>query len=295
MSFRFTILGSGSTGNCAFIETDSTRLLVDAGFSGKQIEERLASIGKQANQLHGILITHEHSDHIQGLRVLASKYRIPVYTNRMTRAAILENFASTGAPAKSVDVSWKIFEPGQKFIAGDFDIEPFTIPHDASDPMGFSIYHGGQCIVFLTDLGHLTKLVVEKARQANVLVLETNHDMKLLQNDPHRPWSVKQRISGRHGHLSNDAAAAGLDEMVSDRLKKIYLCHLSQDCNRPELAESVISKKLAQMGAKHIKIDRTFYDKPCATEILEVTRPKESQTMSLFSQPSQPTPMGSSL
>jgi phosphoribosyl 1,2-cyclic phosphodiesterase len=294
MSLRLTILGSGSSGNCAFIETDSTRLLVDVGFSAKQVEERLASIGKHPTQLHGILITHEHSDHIQGVRVLASKYKIPVYANRMTRAAILENFAVSGAPSKSTDIGWKIFEPGQKFIAGDFDVEPFTIPHDASDPMGFSLRHADQCVVFLTDLGHLTKLAVEKARQANVLILETNHDMKLLQNDPHRPWSVKQRISGRHGHLSNDAAAAGLDEMVSDRLRKIYLSHLSQDCNRPELAESVISKKLSQMGAKQVKVGRTFYDKPCATEILEVTRSVEAQTMPLFSQPSQPTSIASS-
>ncbi len=270
MSFQLTILGSGSSGNCAYLETETTRLLVDAGFSGKQIVERLTSIGKSPSDLHAILITHEHSDHVQGLKVLGSRYRIPIYSNRLTQSAILENTSSSNRNSigKETAFDWRIFETGQTFGIGDFDIEPFTIPHDASDPVGFLIYHQKCCAVFLTDLGHVNHLVLEKARQANTLVLETNHDLKLLRDDPHRPWAVKQRISGRHGHLSNEAAAAALGDLMTDRLQHIYLSHLSQDCNRPELAETAIQKRLVEIEATHVRFTLTHQHSPCSTETL---------------------------
>lgn len=288
MSWRFTILGSGSGGNCAYLETDTTRILVDAGFSGRQIEERLASIGRDPSQIQAILVTHEHGDHVQGLRVLAHRYRIPVYANRLTREAVLESFSQENGKNRACGFSWKIFEPGQPFVAGDFDIEPFTLPHDASDPVGFLVRHAGRCVVFLTDLGHTTQLVLEKARQADVLVIETNHDLKLLQNDPHRPWSVKQRIGGRHGHLSNEAAATVLQDVMSDRLRHVYLSHLSQDCNRPDLAEATVRKKLTEMGATHVKVTVTSQTTPCATERLESSRVGRPETASLFAQPVTP-------
>ncbi|MBI4025570.1 MAG: MBL fold metallo-hydrolase [Verrucomicrobia bacterium] len=291
MSCRLTILSSGSAGNCAFLETETTRLLIDAGLSGKQIEERLGSIGKEPTQIHAILVTHEHADHIQGLRVLAARHHIPVYANRQTRAAVIESFSSlgtTGAPASRASAfAWRIFETGQRFVVGDFDIDPFTLPHDASDPVGFHICHGNRGVVFLTDLGHITRLAIDKSRQADVLILETNHDLKLLQDDPRRPWSVKQRISGRHGHLSNEAAATALGEIMSDRLGHIYLAHLSQDCNRPELAESTIRKKLDDLGVGHTRVTLTHQQKPCPTETLDSARPLHVETPSLFSQPLQ--------
>ncbi len=256
MSCRLTILGSGSSGNCSYLETDTTRLLIDAGLSGKQIEERLASIGKSADHLHAILVTHEHSDHIQGLKVLSSKYRIPIYANSSTRTAILEG-AWDSYSGKGNIANWRLFKAGQHFVAGDFDIEPFSIPHDASDPVGFLIHYRDRRIVFLTDLGYVTQLALEKARQADTLILETNHDEKLLQNDLHRPWSVKQRISSRHGHLSNDSAATALAEIMSDRLHHVYLSHLSQESNRPELADGPIEKKLKEIGALHVRITLT--------------------------------------
>ncbi len=295
MSCRLTILGSGSSGNCAYLETDTTRILVDAGLSGKQIEERLAAIGKSPANLHAILITHEHSDHVQGLRVFSNRYRIPVYANRPTRAAVLEGFSSSGSPAgarprgnggsKATAFDWHVFETGQRFAAGDFDIEPFSIPHDASDPVGFVIHSGDRSITFLTDLGHMTHLTMEKARQADTLILETNHDEKLLQSNPNRPWSLKQRISGRHGHLSNEAAATALVEIMSDRLRHVYLSHLSQDCNRPELAEETVRKKLSEIGASHLRITVTSQNQPCPTENLEAAHPSKAETPSLFSQP----------
>ncbi len=288
MPCQLTILGSGSSGNCAYLETETTRLLVDAGFSGKQIEERMASIGKTPSQLHAILISHEHSDHIQGLRVLAAKYRIPIYTNRLTRAAILEGLstATSHTAAKEASFDWRIFEVGQRFALGGFDIEPFSVPHDASDPMGFLIYCGNRCIVFLNDLGHITELVLNKARQADILILETNHDLKLLQNDPHRPWALKQRISSRHGHLSNEAAAIALGAIVNKRLQHVYLWHLSQDCNRPELAKAVIQNKLSEIGAAHVRVTVTHQQQPCSTETLDTTDPLLKETLPLFTQAS---------
>ncbi len=283
MSCRLTILASGSSGNCAFLETETTRLLVDAGLSGRQIEERLGSIGKSPADLHGILVTHEHSDHIQGIRVLAGRYQIPVYANRGTKAAILDTI-TTSSPQRAQSIPWKIFEAGQAFPAGDFDVEPFSIPHDAADPVGFLLHHGGRCIAFLTDLGHVTQLVLEKAKQADTLVLETNHDMKLLQNDPYRPWSVKQRISGRHGHLSNEAAAKALSDIMTDRIRHVYLSHLSRDCNSPALAENTIRKTLQKIGATSVHVTVTCPRTPCSTQFLDPLCPLPSGTLPLFTQ-----------
>lgn len=276
-----TILGSGSSGNCAYIETEATRLLIDAGISAKQIEERMASIGKSPSQLHGILITHEHNDHIQGLRVLATRYRIPVYANSQTRLAIIENFEATSSHNS---INWKIFETGQRFPVGDFDAEPFSIPHDACEPVGFLLHHADRCVGFFTDLGHATQLVLDKARRVHILILETNYDERLLQDDHNRPWSVKQRISGRHGHLSNEAAAKLLGEIINKELLHVYLAHLSQECNQPKLAEAVILKKLAQIGATHVKVTVTHPLVPCPTETLLPNRALQTETLSLFGQ-----------
>jgi phosphoribosyl 1,2-cyclic phosphodiesterase len=246
---HFTILGSGSGGNCAYLETDETRLLIDAGFSGRQIRERLASIGRSPESLHGILITHEHSDHIQGLAALCGKLDTPVYCNRLTREAIE---CQVKAPLNA-----RIFATGATFEVGDILVDTFSVPHDAYDPVGFLLRTARGNIGFLTDLGHATKLVIERVRTAHVLVLETNHDHQLLQDDRRRPWSVKQRIQSRHGHLSNDAAAELAAEIVSADLRQLYLGHLSRDCNRPELAHRVVSERLTALDAHHVRVDST--------------------------------------
>lgn len=281
MSLRLTVFASGSSGNCACVETETTRLLVDAGLSGRQIEERLAGIGRSISDFHGILVTHEHSDHVLGLRVLASRHRIPIFANRLTREAVLLSQESNGN-AKAAALDWRIFETGQGFAAGDFDIEPFSIPHDAADPVGFLIQHGGRCVVFLTDLGHATRLALDKAGQADTLILETNHDVKMLQDDPKRPWSLKQRILGKHGHLSNEAGASVLAEIMTDRLQHVYLAHLSEECNRPELAESTVRKKLAEIGAGHVRVTVAGPARSCASETLEPSRPLKAETLPLF-------------
>jgi phosphoribosyl 1,2-cyclic phosphodiesterase len=255
-----TILGSGSGGNCAYLEVEETRLLIDVGFSGRQIRQRLAGIGRTPEGLHAILITHEHQDHTQGLVGLGEKLRIPIYCNRLTKEAVERQVG--------LKLDWRLFTTGASFEIGDVAVETFTVPHDAQDPVGFLLRTAAGNIGFLTDLGHATKLVAERLRPAQVLLLEANHDVKLLQDDPRRPWSVKQRILSRHGHLSNDAAAALAEQIVSADLRHLYLGHLSRDCNRPELANRVVSERLAMIGANHVSIEVTSQDTPSATFVL---------------------------
>lgn len=257
VAIQLTILGSGSGGNSAYVETDETRILIDAGFSARQIRRRLAGIGRSPESLNGILITHEHSDHIQGLAVLCAKLQIPIFCNRLTKDA-LERLLQAR-------FNWRIFGTGDTFDVGDIKVDTFTVPHDASDPVGFLLRTPGGNIGFLTDLGHATKLVIERIRQANILLLETNHDMKMLQDDPRRPWSLKQRILSRHGHLSNEAAAEVAAQVVSPALKQLYLGHLSRDCNTPELAHRVVSARLQNLGASHVRIESTSQDVPSPT------------------------------
>ncbi len=254
MSARFTILGSGSGGNCAYLETAETRLLIDAGFSGRQIRQRLASIGRTPESLHGILVTHEHSDHIMGLGPIAGKLGIPIYCNRLTAEAIHRQ--------SKVPLTFRQFQTGSTFDLGDITIDTFSIPHDAQDPVGFLLRTASGNIGFLTDLGHATKLVIQRVRPAHVLVLEANHDLKLLQEDTRRPWATKQRILSRHGHLCNTAAADAATEIVSADLRNVYLGHLSRDCNRPELAYAAVAERLQQIGASHVTVHTTSQEHP---------------------------------
>jgi phosphoribosyl 1,2-cyclic phosphodiesterase len=254
---ELTILGSGSSGNCAYLECGPTRLLIDAGLSGRQIRQRMLSIGRAPEGLSGILITHEHSDHIQGLTVLAAKLRIPVYCNRQTREAI--------AASLQIQCDFRLFETGAVFELGEISVETFAVPHDAYDPVGFLLRTGCGNIGFVTDLGHATKLVLQRVRPSTVLVLEANHDVELLQNDPRRPWSLKQRILSRHGHLSNTASADALQEIVSADLRQVLLAHLSQDCNRPELALAAAVERLERIGARHVRVATTDQTVPSET------------------------------
>lgn len=258
VSVQFTILGSGSNGNCAYLESGNSRLLIDAGFSAKQIRERLAQIGRAPEGLNGILLTHEHTDHTNGLGTLCNKLSIPIYCNRLTKEAVELQF-------KSTRFDFRLFNTGAAFEVGEIGVETFSVPHDAYDPVGFMLRTCGRNIGFLTDLGHATKLVMERVRASNVLVLETNHDMKMLQDDVRRPWSVKQRIMSRHGHLCNDAAATVLAELVTAELQHVYLGHLSRDCNSPELARNVVQERLNGVGATHTRVNSTSQERRCET------------------------------
>jgi phosphoribosyl 1,2-cyclic phosphodiesterase len=254
---RLTILGSGSSGNCAYVETDETRLLIDAGFSLRQTRERLATIGRVPENLSGILVTHEHSDHVKSLPLMSEKLHIPIYCNRPTQEAV--EYQSKAR------LACRLFATGASFEVGDITVDTFTIPHDAQDPVGFLLRTSAGNIGFLTDLGHATGLVLQRIRAAHALVLESNHDVKMLQDCPRRPWSLKQRILGRHGHLSNEAAADVAEQIMSADLRHLYLGHLSRECNKPELAHSVVNERLQKLGATHVRLEITSQSIPCQT------------------------------
>jgi phosphoribosyl 1,2-cyclic phosphodiesterase len=245
------------------LETSQARILIDAGFSLRQIRKRLAAIGRAPENLTAILVTHEHSDHVQGLAQLVEKLRIPVYCNRPTCEAIEYQ--------QRTRLECRLFETGATFDLEDLSVETFSIPHDAQDPVGFLVRTSMGNVGFLTDLGHATRLAIERVRRANVLVLESNHDVKLLQDCPHRPWSLKQRILSRHGHLSNEAAADVAEQIMSGDLRHLYLSHISRDCNRPQLALQVMTQRLQKMGANHVRLELTSQAIPSPTLALQAT------------------------
>lgn len=239
--FQITLLGSGSAGNCTLIESSGCRLLVDGGLSARQITVRLASVGVDPAMIDGILITHEHTDHVGGLRVLCKKTPIPVYCTRLTAEVLRKDHLAAHPDVRQ-------FQAGASFTIGDIGVETFSVPHDAVDPVGFTFHNGDASLGFLTDLGKCTALARQRVRGVSTLVIETNHDEKTLQNDPHRPWALKQRIMSIHGHLSNAAAAAELAGLVEHGLQRAILCHLSRDCNSPELALGEVRSRLAAAG-----------------------------------------------
>ena len=254
---EFTILGSGSSGNAAYLEVGDTRLLVDCGFSARQIKQRLATINRIPDRLDGILITHEHTDHVAGLKHLAAKLGIPIYCNRHTSEEI--------SRIHETAFDFRLFDTGQSFEVGEVGVDTFSVPHDAIDPVGFLLHTPKGRIGVLTDLGHGTRLVADRVRTANVLLLETNHDVDLLRDCPHRPWHLKQRIMGRHGHLSNEGAAEFAETFLHADLHHIFCVHLSGECNTPELAHADIDAMLQRNGATHTQVTITQQTIPSPT------------------------------
>ena len=245
--FFVTVLGSGSAGNCALVETPQTRLLIDAGLSARALKERLALCGVNPLEIDGILLTHEHCDHSGALEVWCKQWQTPIYCNRTTA----ESLQNDGAKPKD----WRYFPTGSTFSIKDITVENFPVPHDAVDPVGFALHSGAGVLGVLTDLGKATRLAIERVRQAQTLLIETNHDEKLLQNCTKRPWSVKQRIMSQHGHLSNGAAANVIGDLLEGgRLRRTVLGHLSRDCNRPELAIDAVRARLATDGVTEIEV-----------------------------------------
>ena len=251
------MLGSGSAGNSALVATDHCKILVDGGLSARQLVLRLEHCGVTPEQVDGVLLTHEHGDHVCGLEILCRKFDVPIYCNRLTAEAL----RCTGFLGQIRN--WRIFETGSEFSICDVTVQTFPVPHDAVDPLGFVFHAGSGSLGFITDLGYVTKLIVERLRPVQTLVIETNHDEKLLQNDTHRPWPVKQRIQSRHGHLSNAAAAGVIEELLPGEIERVVLGHLSRDCNTPTLALETVRSSLAKCG----KVDMEVH---CATQF-EIT------------------------
>src|SRR5438067_6109118 len=234
---HLTVLGSGSAGNCALVESDECKLLIDGGLSARQIAARLEMAGVNPIELDGILLTHEHSDHVGGIEVLCKRFAVPIYCNPLTGEALRRS-------EEACRKNFRFFPTGGEFAIKDIAVQTFPVPHDAVDPVGFVLRHGGAALGFCTDLGFATKLVFERLRAVHTIVIETNHDEKMLQADTRRPWPVKQRIMSRHGHLSNAAAAAVLAGLLESGLRRAVLGHLSRDCNRPDLALDAVRARL---------------------------------------------------
>jgi phosphoribosyl 1,2-cyclic phosphodiesterase len=218
---------------------------VDAGLSAKALCAHLESLNTPPSTLAGILLTHEHGDHVRGLKILSSKHAVPIFTTPLTAREL-------GSSIPAAD--WRLFQSGSTFDLGDFHIASFSVPHDAADPVGYVLSHGDRSFAVATDLGHPTRQVSNALRGVNGLLLESNHDETLLQNDTKRPWSVKQRIMSRHGHLSNQSAATLISEIASPSLSHVLLAHLSEDCNSPDLAAATVRNKLAAAGLQATQV-----------------------------------------
>src|SRR5207244_1073208 len=199
------------------------------------------------------LLTHAHGHLVCGLEVLCRKLDLPIYANAQPAEVVRYD----GALVRHRN--WRIFRTGAEFKICDVLVQTFPVPHDAVDPVGFAFYAGARGLGFITDLGYATKMIVERLRQVHTLVIETNHDEKLLQSDTHRPWPVKQRIQSRHGHLSNNAAATVIEELLPGKIDRVVLGHLSRDCNTPGLALQTVRDALNKAG----KIDTELF---CAAQ-----------------------------
>ena len=236
MSLRICVLASGSRGNSTWIATGRTRLLVDAGLSRRETCARLASVGERLETCDAILISHEHADHMSGLRRLALSLRRPVYLNEGTRAAIDWDPKIT---------AFETFEAGKRFAVGDIEVTPFSIPHDAADPVAFTFAAEGLKVGVVTDLGYVPEHVKQHLRGCHLLAFESNHDIEMLRVGPY-PWFVKQRVLSRHGHLSNHAAAEFLADAYDGAAQVLVLAHLSEANNHPEIARLTALEALAR-------------------------------------------------
>jgi phosphoribosyl 1,2-cyclic phosphodiesterase len=238
---KFKILGSSSSGNTALLQTGKSNILIDAGLSGKKLKFLLLEEDLSIEELDAVFLTHEHNDHSAGIRGLSRYLNLPIFANRDTIDAI--------QPKLPRRPNWKRFETGVPFQFQGFKVHPFSVPHDAYDPVGFyfewgtgDLFDPPSSLAWVTDLGFVPTLVQERIRKASILVIEANHCTEMLEKDEKRPWSLKQRIRGRHGHLSNQTTYELLKSMENTCWRKVFLMHLSKDCNDVNLVRERFSQ-----------------------------------------------------
>ena len=236
---RLCSIASGSSGNCIYVGSDTAHVLVDAGISGKRIESGLQSLDMSVRDMDGILVTHEHYDHMKGLGVLSRRYQIPIYATKGTIAAIL-NMPQIGKMPEGI---FREISEDVVFQIKDLQIRPFTIPHDAAQPVGYRLQCHNQAVGIATDLGTFNEYIVENLWQVNALLLEANHDIRMLQAGSY-PYYLKRRILGDEGHLSNENAGRLLCRLLHDQLKAVFLGHLSQENNMEELAYQTVCQEV---------------------------------------------------
>lgn len=284
MSLQVCVLASGSSGNCIFVASDKTRVLIDAGLSARQIALRLDQIGVPPESINGICVSHEHGDHVAGIRVLQKRHNIPVYTNAGTLTGMQRH-------PKADEIRARIFQTGSPFSLGDITIEPFSVPHDAYEPVGFRLYTDRTIVGVVTDLGMGTTLVREKLRGCHAIIVESNHDEDLLREAP-RPWPLKQRIRSRQGHLSNLGAAQLIAECATDALEHVFLSHLSSDCNTPDMALRTVAGQLRLDGLGHIPLEVTHPDRISGIWKREFERPAAWASATISTAPCAPSAHG---
>ena len=232
-------IAGGSSGNCIYVGTDNTSLLVDVGISKKKITEGLNSIDVDFRDIDGLLITHEHIDHVRSLGVIARSYGIPIYATKATCQAI-EDISSLGDYDKGL---FRYIEPDSDFLIGDITVDAHSVWHDAADPVCYSMMSEGKKISIATDLGDYDDYIVNAIKDSDALLIEANHDVRMLQVGPY-PYSLKQRILGKRGHLSNERGGKLLLDVLNNHLKGVFLGHLSKDNNYPELAYETVKSEL---------------------------------------------------
>ena len=253
MSIRLSVLASGSRGNSLYVATDIVRLLVDAGLSARETERRLLSIGANPRELDGIVVTHEHVDHVRGVGTLSRRYKLPVYLNRGTHQHLPDSIGELGEKEE--------FVTGRSFCIEDVTIHPFAISHDGVDPVGFTLANGSVKIGVCTDLGTATRLVYRHLEHCSVLILEANHDMEMLKNGPY-PWPVKQRIKSRIGHLSNEQSVEVISRVFSEDLQTVILAHMSETNNSSETILKAVSSKLSAHIQERVNISVASQHEP---------------------------------
>lgn len=232
---RLCSIASGSSGNCIYVGNDHTHLLVDTGISKKRIEEGLNTLGLTGEDIGGILITHEHSDHIQGLGVFSRKYKIPIYATKGTLLGI----CSSTSLGKMPEGLFREIHADEPFSVGDMDIKAFDISHDANEPCGFRLLSGGKAVAVATDMGVYDDYIIENLKDLDAILLEANHDIHMLEVGSY-PYPLKQRVAGSRGHLSNEASGRLLCDILNDHMKGIVLGHLSKENNYEQLAYETV-------------------------------------------------------
>lgn len=251
MAVRFCPIASGSSGNCIYAGTESTNILFDAGLSGKRIKEGLDILKVDGTNIDALFITHEHSDHIKGAGIISRRFDIPIYATEGTWEAMEDTIGNIGRKNK------KFIYSGETCVINDMCIMPFDIPHDAAEPVGYSIFAKDFKMTIATDLGHVTDTVKENIQGSDVLLLESNHDVDMLKCGSY-PWALKQRILGDKGHISNETAGKLISEIMDGKLKHIYLGHLSDENNEPHLAYETVKSILNENDIKvgtYLKMD----------------------------------------
>jgi len=263
---RYSVLASGSTGNAIFVQTDTTNILIDAGMSGKQIESLMNEIGLSAECLDGILITHEHQDHVKGAGVLSRRYKIPIFSNKNTWIGMEQTIGDVK------EGYYERFDTGDQVQIGNLAVQSFAISHDSNEPVGYCINCGNTKLAVATDMGYVNQKIKSFLIDSDAIIIEANHDVNMLRIGPY-PWHLKQRILSDNGHLSNEAAGELLAEIITSNTQCIHLAHLSQENNLPELAhmtvKSILEEEQFKVG-QEFDLELTYPNRP--TKLRQVIR-----------------------